>query len=357
MELRLLSDVTLESSVGQEWEVLVQTNPASGIMQSLHWAEVKRRQGLKSVHFGVFDQGALRGGALFYVTTRTPGAGLMVAPEGPVLPWSDVQSSTEMMRLILDAAAEYAAANGVMSMRVEPRLVAPLPAMLREFGRAPADLVPRETLYLDIAGERDLLLSSMKPKGRYNIKLATHHNVRVVESTDKNAVMPFYTAVSEAAVRDDFTLERRSFFEELSAVLCSSGNGRFLFAYHEGDLLGSLFLTTYGERATYLYGGITNTKRNLMGGYALQWTAIECARSAGCRIYDFYGYVPHRSPEHNYARFSQFKSQFGGQPVRFIGAHEYFFLDNVADVFMRAVQEISAKSTVVLNRQGETVPC
>jgi lipid II:glycine glycyltransferase (peptidoglycan interpeptide bridge formation enzyme) len=113
----------------------------------------------------------------------------------------------------------------------------------------------------------------------------------------------------------------------------------FSFAEHAGDTLGALLLVTYGERATFLYGGITNTKRNLMGGYALQWAALQIAKQEQCSIYDFYGFDAFRSSEHPYARFSQFKSQFGGMPMRFIGAHDYVFLDNLADSMIKVVNE------------------
>ncbi|MFX5603178.1 peptidoglycan bridge formation glycyltransferase FemA/FemB family protein, partial [Acinetobacter baumannii] len=76
---------------------------------------------------------------------------------------------------------------------------------------------------------------------------------------------------------------------------------------------------------------VSNQKRNLMGGYALQWEAMRRAKAEGCTIYDFYGFDAFRSSEHPYARFSQFKSQFGGKPVRLIGAHDLFFTDRLAD--------------------------
>jgi len=68
------------------------------------------------------------------------------------------------------------------------------------------------------------------------------------------------------------------------------------------------------------------------------------AKDAGCAQYDLYGYAPFPSPDHPYARFSQFKGQFGGELVRFIGAQDYFFLDNLADAFVKAVRETQANS-------------
>lgn len=341
IEVRALSAVAVDSRLGAQWETLVKANPASGVMQSLAWSEMKRRQGLNSVHLGLFEDDQLCGGAIFYTSRYAHGAGIMVAPEGPVVPWQDRSRAVSYLRELTAACRQMAAEQEIAFMRIEPRLPGPPPPVFREFGRAPLDLVPRQTLYLDLlpgAPEAELL-AGMKPKGRYNINVAYRHGVEISEHCSQSAVEEFYAAVLQASVRDRFVLEPQSFFETLAATLCPAGHATFLLAHHEGDLLGALLLIKYGDRATYLYGGVTNEKRNLMGGYALQWAAIRHARASGCRIYDFYGYVPHRSPEHRYSRFSQFKSQFGGQAVKFMGAHDYVFLDNLADAFVRASRE------------------
>ena len=352
VEVRILGELDPSEGLGPFWEAIVKENPASGIMQSLHWARMKRLQGLDAIHFGVFEDNQLIGGALYYTGQRLNGTGIMVAPEGPVLPWSESDRTCLHLRLLKDAAQEYACRHGIISMRIEPRLVPPSPNYLREFVRAPANLVPRETLYVDLRPDQDALLASMKPKGRYNIKLAKRHGVEIEEHKTIDAVSDFYAALVEASQRDIFALESRGFFERLASTLCPAGLASILLAKHEGELLGALLLIVYGERATYLYGGVTNTKRNLMGGYALQWQAMQKARAAGCTTYDFYGYVPHRSPEHEYARFSQFKSQFGGQPMRFTGAQDYFFLDNFAEAFVKVAAEIKN----VASEKGEKQP-
>jgi len=227
-------------------------------------------------------------------------------------------------------------------MRIEPRLTPPVIPALREFGRGPVDLVPRETLIVDMEQSENALLNSMKPKGRYNIKLALRSSLEVFEDQTDECVQRFYNVLREAGDRNDFAVEPQKFFQHLAEVLVPAGQAKFLFVRDEEEILGALLLITYGTQATYLYGGVTNQKRNLMGGYALQWRAMQIAKSFGCRTYDFYGFDPFRAPENSYARFSQFKSQFGGRAVRFIGAQDYFFLDHLADAFVKVVNESSS---------------
>ena len=339
MQARILPELDPLSPLGQQWEELVRSNPASGFMQSLYWAQVKRRQGLPVFHVGLFEDETLTGGAIFYTSTKRNGSGILIAPEGPVVQWRHEPLVRVAVGLLIDVAQEYARDLGIMAMRIEPRLVPPLMAPLREFGRAPADLVPKDTLYLDLSVDAHSLLAGMKEKGRYNIHLSERKQVSVSRIRSNDAVERFYNVMMEAGERDGFAVEPKSFFENLAQVLCPAGMANFFFTEHDGDTLGTLLLITYGSQATYLYGGITNHKRNLMGGYALQWAAINAAKEIGCKTYDFYGYDPFRVPEHRYARFSQFKSQFGGKVTRFIGAHDYFFLDNLADAFVKVVQE------------------
>jgi len=339
LEVRHLGELCPSTTLGQKWEALTRANQSSGFMQSLDWAQFKRQQGVPSIHMGVFAGDQLIGGAIFYTSMKRNGAGIIVAPEGPVLPWQDQSLSTESLGLLIDAAQALAPDLGVMTMRIEPRLPPPVIPALREFGRAPVDLVPRDTLYINLSLTEEEILAGMKAKGRYNIKLAQRSAVEVVEDSGPDCVDRFYAIMAEAGSRDEFAVEPRQFFDRLHSVLVPAGHARFFFAQHEGDTLGTILLITYGNRGTYLYGGITNQKRNIMAGYALQWAAMKAAKEAGCTTYDFYGFDPFRAPGHRYARFSQFKSQFGGNVMRFIGAQDYFFLDNVADAFVKVVNE------------------
>jgi lipid II:glycine glycyltransferase (peptidoglycan interpeptide bridge formation enzyme) len=101
-----------------------------------------------------------------------------------------------------------------------------------------------------------------------------------------------------------------------------------------------MIMTLAGNRATYLYGGTSNQKRQMMAGYALQWHAIRTARELNCSTYDFFGYVAPCRVDHEYARFSRFKAQFGGKPQRFVGAHDIVFVDHLADIIVRAIGEV-----------------
>ncbi|MBX9692333.1 MAG: peptidoglycan bridge formation glycyltransferase FemA/FemB family protein [Cyanobacteria bacterium] len=343
--VRNITELELNSPIARAWESLVCANRASGLMQSLYWSRFKTRMGLRPVHFGLFRDDTLIGGALFYRSSSNRPAAILVAPEGPVLPWDDAPVAEEGMRLLMQAAREYATSNNIIAVRIEPRIEEPLSSSvqnaLRGFGRAPVNLIPKETLYLNLSSTEEELLNSMTPKGRYNIRLSQRHGIAVRAESSPEAVRHFYQLLLEASRRDDFAVEPPKFFEDLLDTLCEPGHARVLLAEKDGDILAAMLLTTYGARATYLYGGISNRRRNLMAGYALQWEAVRISRDLGCSVYDMYGFDQFGSPQNNYARFSQFKRRFGGSVARFIGAHDFFFTERLAAAVIQAIKEIN----------------
>ena len=322
-----------------QWELLVKQNPASGFMQSLAWAQFKIEQGLQPVHIALIEDGTICGGAIFYHVPNNKSASLLIAPDGPILPWQHQRKAETGLNLIRACVEDYCREHNVIAMRIEPRLTAHTP-VISDFGKAPLDLNPRETLVLSLEPSADELLGSFKNKCRYNIRLSERKGVHVYEETAVDAVPKFHRVMREAASRDHFTVEPVSFFQKLIRSLADQNMAKLLFAEHEGDVLGALLMIQYGDRATYLYGGISNNKRNLMAGYALQWQAMLLAQNAGCTSYDFYGLDEIESPSHPYARFSRFKKSFGGEVVRTIGAHDYFFIECLADAVLSAILEV-----------------
>lgn len=342
--LQDLGEVDPASPLGKEWEQLVRSNSASGFMQSSHWAQFKRQMGLKSHHLGLFADEQLFGGAIFYAAPNTKGAGFLVAPDGPVLPWHDSELAMHCMHVLLQALEADAPALESMAVRIAPRLPPALPEALQGFAKSPVGLIEHKTMYLDLSPEPADLLEKIKPKARYNIGLAKRKGVTVCEESSLSAARKFFEVMQSVAARNRISVEPLSYFMALLETLSPPGLVKVFFAEHDGEVLGSLLMMIFGDRATYLYGGTTDVKRNLMGGYALQWAAINAAKNAGAKIYDFWGFDAKSSPENNYAGFSRFKSQFCGESIELAGALDFYFMDRLADVVIKAINEITILS-------------
>lgn len=326
MNARLLGD-----EWDAAWDALAGQCAETGFMQSSAWTKFKRLEGYATTRVGLFEGEELLGGASLLQYAGGEFGSIVVAPEGPVLPWSDAARSRSGLRLVLDEAKRLAAPAGDIGLRIEPHLKPPKPSLLRNWVRAPIDLTPAYTLMLDITQPGESLLASMHPKGRYNLRLSRRHGVRVVRSTDPGDIKTFYGLFSETSSRGGFYSEPYGFFVNFATALFPSETAVLYMAEWQGRVLAAILVIFFGRRATYIYGGSTRQYRHVMPVYPLHWSAIEEARRRGCREYDFYGYDPFGHPDHLYAGISRFKGQWGAKRYDYIGAHDCLFYDSLAE--------------------------
>ncbi len=313
------------------WDACAQAAQA-GFMQSWAWADFRQRQGYHSWRYGLFDQADLVGGAAVYHYPHAGAAHLLISPGGPFfLPG---YASAGMPLLLEQVRSQSPTAIG---WRIEPTL-ATKPDWLPGFVRAPADLLPSETLLVDLRPSESAILQAMPPKGRYNIRLAARSGVETNFSTDPQAISSFYDRLWDTAQRQEFFAESYGFFINLCQTLFAAGQAEIGLATWRGEVLAALLVVYWGDRATYLYGGSAAAHRQVMAPYALHWAAMQRAKSRGHRVYDFYGYT--QDPQHSYAKFSQFKRKFGGERTITIGAQDYFFYDQLADTLVQVFKQL-----------------
>ena len=188
--------------------------------------------------------------------------------------------------------------------------------------RAPMDIQPASTVVLDLEGSEETILEGMKPKTRYNIRLAERRGVEVAEGSPEE-LADWYALYRETAARDRITLHSERYYRRLFALAGEYGPGapelRLLLARHQGELLGGIVVAMRGERAWYLYGASSTRGRNLMFTYALQWRAIRLARERGCTLYDLFGIPPGDDPGHPMHGLWRFKTGFGGRILNRLG--------------------------------------
>lgn len=319
------------------WDAFVQSHPASCFMQSWAWANFKQLEGYKTFRYGVFVEHELVGGCIFYWYPRQHGANLLVAPGGPIFLAAHAHIC---VGLLVKQAANLARTYPAIALRIEPSL--PDNGAFQQFVRAPVDLLPSETLLIDLQPSESQILAAMKPKGRYNIRLSQRYGVEATFTSNSQAIPRFYDVFWQTAERQKFFGEPYGFFINLCQTLFAEGMAEIGLATWQGEILAALLLVYWGDRATYLYGGHRKDHARVMANYGLHWAAMQRAKARGCGLYDFYGYT--RDPNHGYAQFSRFKGQFGGTPVTTIGAQDYFFYDRLADTVIQLLQGVNPKN-------------
>ena len=186
----------------------------------------------------------------------------------------------------------------------------------------PKQIHPEYSLILDLSLTEEELLKQMKPKGRYNIRVAQRHKVNVFESKD---VSVFYDLLQETTARDNFQTHDLAYYEKF---LKAMGNQAKLYLAKVIDdqdneiiIAGGIFVFM-DEVCTYYYGASANKYRNLMAPYLIQWRAISEARKQGMKFYDFLGISPKHLLNHRLKNVTRFKKQFGGEMVSYPKARD-----------------------------------
>lgn len=175
---------------------------------------------------------------------------------------------------------------------------------------------PNTTLVIDLRPDEDAILTQMKEKGRYNVRLAVKKGVTVRQGR----MDELYPILVETAGRDGFAIHPREVYE---AMLETFGNGAELLVAEQGGevLCGGIFLFA-GQTGIYYYGASRSERRELMAPYLLQWEAMRHAKERGCTEYDLLGIADPDAENHPLAGVTEFKTKFGGEVRQYVGARK-----------------------------------
>jgi len=171
---------------------------------------------------------------------------------------------------------------------------------------------PETSLLIDLDGVEEEILVQMKPKGRYNIKVANKHGVTVEPSDD---IDTFYHLLSKTGNRDGFGVHSKGYYVNMLKGL--GQNGQLLLASYGGRIVAGGIFVYLDEWGIYYYGASDHHYRKVMAPYLLQWAAIREAKKRGCKYYDFLGISPEGAKNHAWAGVTGFKKKFGGRVVSY----------------------------------------
>lgn len=196
----------------------------------------------------------------------------------------------------------------------------------RNLRKANTNILPANTIVLDLTQKESDLLQRMKPKTRYNIKLALRKGVEV-RSMGIEGLKIWYDLYHETALRNGLFINDYLYFETMFASKMEGEDNevkvQLLVAYYDGIPLSAMFLVLSSYSATYLYGASSSQMRNVMSTYALQWKAIQIAKANNCFEYDMFGIAPSPNPSHPMYGLYKFKQGFGGEIYHQLGCWDY----------------------------------
>lgn len=235
----------------------------------------------------------------------------LYVPRGPACAPDDV----EAWGAVLSELEAVAAACGAASVVVEPAGweddAAALTALLGAAGYASAEATqPVHTAVVDLEGGIGAVLGRMRPKGRYNARLAERRGVvvhRLEDAAEAAAALAALFAATAARQRihqPDEPYCRR--------VLEMVPGATAWVAGVDGEDVAGALTASLGAEAVYLFGGSTGRHRERQPSALLHLRAMEGAIAAGCRTYDLWGLPPGDDPGHAWHGLRQFKLSLGG---------------------------------------------
>lgn len=354
----------------------------ASLLQAWLWGEFKKQAGWSPLRLALRSADAsakqpiIAAQALFRSLPRIP-LPLSVAyiPRGPVsMPGDNIKDDIggDAEEAFWKSVHRATRKRGAIFLKVEPNIEldetttkATVDSKMRALGFQPSGrLQPARTIVLDIGGSEDDMLRAMKPKTRYNLRLAGRRGVVVRPAETLEDIRTFYNLLQVTGERDEFGIHTLPYYMQMWRMFGPEGSNSalVLLAEHPDEQeraegpIGGLLALRFGREAIYMYGASANRGREHMPNYLLQWEAIKWARSQGCTIYDFWG-IPD-APLDNEAEAGPettsggeavspvnarsglrgvywFKKGFGGREIEYPGAYDYVYNPVAYRLWMR----------------------
>jgi len=169
---------------------------------------------------------------------------------------------------------------------------------------------PKSTSVIDLMQDPDDILAQMKPKTRYNIKLAQRKNLKIVWSRSVGDLRKFWKLNLITANRSGFTPHQFSHYLNILKANSSmpSNRAEIVLASNKGKTISANLALFFNNTVYYLHGASSDKDRNLMSPFLLHWDTINKAKNEGFEFYDFWGIDKKKWPG-----ITRFKKGFGGK--------------------------------------------
>lgn len=276
------------------------------ILQSKEWARFKKSQG-----FEIFELDGL------YVHKRNlpTGRNFLYIPEA---------DASAVNQGHLDEIKKLAQAQKSIFARLEiaDKFTENADQMIKALGfiKAFEEVQPKWRQIVDISPPEDEILSQMKQKGRYNIKVAQKHNVEIKKGPEN--LKTFYTLYQETVKREKITGRSLNYFKNLVDNFSETDYLEIYLATYQNEPVAGALVTFYDGLASYTYGGSSRSHKEVMAPYLLHWKIIQDAKARGCKKYDLLGRTK-PGEEGKWGGVTRFKEQLGGEAVEILGSYDF----------------------------------
>ena len=324
MECRIIDSGNLAEVM--KMDAFVKRHEKSHFLQTPAWAKVKEAWDWRGIL--AYEDDRIVGTMSVLIRSLPFGFSMIYAPRGPVCDRKDPCA----MACLLGGADDLAAEVNALEFLADPderHDNQPFRELMEAWGfwekeNAGFDNVQAQYVFrLHLTGKtEESVFADFCQKTRYNIRVATRKGVQI-RIYPGDGVIPeaeldaFDRIMQETGNRDHFIPREKAYYKKVFAAM---GREAVLFmAYLEDTPIAGTIGVYSGGKGWYLYGASSNSHRNAMPNYLLQWEMVRMALERHCVFYDFRGVPGELTEENPLYGLYRFKKGFGGTYTKFMG--------------------------------------
>jgi peptidoglycan pentaglycine glycine transferase (the first glycine) len=331
----------MEGMDALKWDALITRLPNVHVLQTWEWAQVKSQVGWQPHPTVWHDRDGKVAAAAMVLERGVEVLGsvgnlrVMYVPKGPLLrDWSDA----DLRHQVQHDLRAMAQGRGNIFVKIDPdvRLGVGMPGSSdaeeftegqmvvddlkgRSWQLSDEQIQFRNTVLVDLRPSEEAILSNMKQKTRYNVRLADRRGVTVRVGTQAD-LDTLYSMYAETSMRDGFVIRDEAYYKMVWETFIQKGMAEPLIAEVEGEAVAGVVIFRFAGKAWYLFGMSRLLHREKMPNHILQWEAMRRAKTAGCEVYDLWGAPDVFDESDPLWGVYRFKEGFRGTIVRHIGA-------------------------------------
>jgi len=326
----------------EQWDEFTQRPGLGHLLQSWTWGQFKADFGWEPLRLAIVQERRIVAAAQVLFRSLPMGRFTTAyVPKGPLIDASEL--STPPAAALLSALHEACRRRHAISLKLEPDWEAGPSAAgwltLQGFVRSAQTVQPQRTVIVDLTMDEDAILAQMKPKTRYNIRLAQRKGI-VVHIGGAESLPVFYQLLQITGRRDGFGIHTHEYYSQAWRLFADQGAVALFLANYGDTPLAAILAFAWGKKAWYMYGASCDEERQRMPNYLLQWEAMRWAKARGCETYDLWGIPDVDEGEigndvaaaeeqgvlsSGLGGLYRFKRGFGGRQVRCVGAYDYIY--------------------------------
>lgn len=285
-----------DQSYKSKWAEFVAQNANDfGLLQSWEWGDFQASLERRVFRLAVIDRDDILALALVIKQPLKFGKSYFYIPRGPILRYSGEEFS--ILEILFQEIKKLATKEKAIFLRLDPAWLNDEKSnkALKKSGFIFSGQVqPKSTLILALNKSEEELLSKMKPKTRYNIKVAEKNRVTIDRGL--KYFEDFWALMQKTSSRQEIKAHSKNYYEKLLAVLGSDKLAELVVAKFEDKVIAANIIVSINQWVVYLYGASDYEYRSKMAPYLLQWQGLVEAKKTGAKYYDFWGVDENKWP-------------------------------------------------------------